>query len=162
MFDFSNPQFWVSAAFVLLVVLGYKKVSSLMVGFLDSHADKIKAELEMASRLRAEAEEALAVYKQKQSEFAKEAEIILEKAREDANINSANAQAELKATLDARLKQAMEKIAQEEAAAIAEVRNHVLDITLAAARSVIVEQMAVISQDEFVKLAVADIERKIH
>ncbi len=162
MLDFSNPQFWVTLAFILLVGLAYKKVSSAIAGFLDAHAEKIKSELDTASRLRAEAEEALSLYKQKQAEFAKEAELILEKAREDADLNRANAEAELKIALDARLKQAMEKIAQEEAAAIADVRNRVLDITLAAARSVIIEQMAVVSQEEFVKLAVADIERKIH
>ncbi len=162
MLDFSSPQFWVSAAFVLLVVLAYKKVAKLLAGFLDSHATKIKEELETASRLRVEAEETLALYKQKQAEFAKEAEAILAKARDDADNNSARAQADLKVALDARLKQAMDKIVQEEAAAIADVRNRVVDITLAAARSVIIEQMAVISQEEFVKLAVSDVERKIH
>lgn len=162
MLDFSSPQFWVSSAFVVLVVLAYKKVTKLLAGFLDSHATKIKEELETASRLRIEAEETLALYKQKQAEFAKEAEVILAKARDDADNNSARAQADLKVALDARLKQAMDKIAQEEAAAIADVRNRVVDITLAAARSVIIEQMAVISQEEFVKLAVADVERKIH
>ncbi len=162
MFDFSNPQFWVTSAFILLVILAYKKVTKAIAVFLDSHSAKIKAELDAASILRKEAEETLALYKQKQAEFTKEAENILAKARDDAEANSIRAQEELKISLDVRLKQAMDKIAQEEAAAIADVRNRIIDITLAAARSVIIEQMAVISQEEFVKLAMADVERKIH
>ncbi len=162
MFDFAEPKFWVMLAFVILVVLSYKKVAKLLGRFLDAHATKIKSELDAASRLRAEAEEVLALYKRKQAEFAKEAEAILAKAREDADANTAQAQLELKAALDARLKQALEKIAQEEAAAVAEVRNHVVDITLAAARNIISEQMGSMSQKDLIVQVVADIGRKLH
>lgn len=162
-FDINEPKFWVSAAFILLVVLAYKKVSTLLIHALDEHSNKIKNELEAVRKLRTEAEETLALYKQKQAEFTKEAEDILAKARADANTNTAQAQIELKASLDARLKQALEKIAQEEAAAVADVRNHVVDITMAAAKNIIVEQMNAISQAELLKRTMADFDRsKLH
>lgn len=158
----SEPKFWVSLAFVLLVVLSYKKVAKLLAGFLDGYAEKIKSELDTASRLRVEAEDTLKIYKRKQLEFSKEAEAILNKARADAEANNARAQAELKITIDARLKQALEKIEQEEVAAINDVRNRIVDITLAAVHSVIVEQSVSNSQDDLIKLTISDIERKIH
>ncbi len=162
MFDFSEPKFWVSAAFVLLVALSFKKISALLLSVLDNRTAKIKAELDAAKQIRAEAEEALALYKQKQLEFAKESENILAKARADAETNNAQAQTELKSALDARLKHALEKIAQEEANAIAEVRNHIVDIALSTARAIIAEQMTNLPQEELIKLAISDIEHKIH
>jgi F-type H+-transporting ATPase subunit b len=162
MMDLSNPKFWIMLAFVLLVVTSYKKLAAVFASAMDGRADKIKSELEKARALRVEAEAVLALYKQKQAEFAKEAESILSKAREDANHISAHAEAELKAAIDARTKYTIEKIAQEEQAAIVDIRNHVVDIALAAARSIIVDQMSSLSQDELVKLAIADIERKVH
>lgn len=162
MLDIGNPVFWVTLAFVLLVALAAKKVAVLMAGVLDDRGAKIQAELDTARRLREEAEEVLALYKQKQAEFGKEAEAILAKARADANHISAHAEADLTAALDARTKHALEKIAQEETAAIIDVRNHVVDIALAAARSIIVDQVSTLSKDDIVKLAIADIERKIH
>lgn len=162
MFNFNEPSFWVSAAFVILVALLYKKVSHFMGVFLDSHAKKVKTELDAASRIRAEAEEVLASYKKKQAEFAKEAETILTKAKEDAKLNRARAEAELKSALDARLKNAMEKIAQEEAKAIAEVRNNIVEITIESAKNIIAKQMGDISADETINLTISDIEHKIH
>ena len=57
---------------------------------------------------------------------------------------------------------AMDRIAQEETQAVADVRNHVVDLALAAARSLIAEHVATLSQDDLMKLALTDIERKIH
>jgi F-type H+-transporting ATPase subunit b len=162
MFDVSQPQFWVALAFVLFVFLTGKKITALLLSFLDKRSAEIKKELDTARALRIEAEETLALYRQKQAEFSKEAENILAKARSDAEASSAHAQAELKIALDSRLKQATDKIAQEEAAAIADVRNRIVNLALETARTVIAGQANKIPQDEFIKTAISDIERKIH
>ena len=162
MFDFNEPKTWVLLAFLMLFLLSFQKIAKFIGRVLDAHGIKIKSELDHAHKLRLEAEAILVLYKQKQAEFAKEAENILAKARADAEANTAQAQIELKAALDSRLKQALEKIAQEEASAIAEVRNHVVDITLAAARTMISEQMTNASQSELIKRAITDIDRKVH
>jgi len=161
-FNTQDPHFWVSLAFVLLVGLSFKKVAKLLAGVLDARGLKIKSELDAAKKLRAEAEEVLFLYKKKQQEFAKEADEILAKAREDADRNSANAQAELKTVLEARMKSALEKIEQEEAAAVAEVRNHIVGQALLAARNIVIQQMSNESREELVRLTIADIEHKIH
>ncbi len=92
----------------------------------------------------------------------KEAELMLNRAREDADALTRRSEVELKAVLDSRMKQALDKIAREEELAIQEVRNHVVDIALAAARAVIVTHVGKLPQEELIKLALADIERKIH
>lgn len=162
MFNTSDPLFWVSIAFVLFVGLSAKKIAQLLAGVLDARSNKIKTELDAAKALRIEAENVLALYKQKQAEFAKEAEGILAKARNDSETNTQIAQAELKIALDNRMKQALEKIALEESAAITDVRNRVIDIAMTSSRSLISELMASATQEELLKTTLNDIEQKIH
>jgi F-type H+-transporting ATPase subunit b len=158
----TDPRTWVTAAFLTFVLLAYKKIAALIANGLDNRTARIKADLDEARRLREEAETVLAEYKQKQAEYLKEAEQMLESAKNDAQQLRAYAEAELKASLDARMKQAVERIAQEEASAINDVRDHVVDIALAAARNIISDQVGTMSQEELIKLALADIERKVH
>lgn len=156
-----DPHFWVAVAFVLFVLLAYKKVSSMLITSLDARRERIRFELEEAQRLRQEAEAILADYKQKQAQSLKEAEQIIADARRDAESMTRHAENELKASLDARMKNALERIAQEETRAVEDVRNHVTDLALTAARTLVAEQ-ARQSQDELVKQALSDIERKVH
>jgi F-type H+-transporting ATPase subunit b len=162
MFDIYEPKLWVSLAFILFIALSGKKIITLLFDALDKRTDKIKSELDEAKRLHVEAEEVLTLYKNKQLEFSKEAENIIAKARDDADANSARAQAELKIALDARLKHALEKIEQEEAIAIADVRKKIVNMTLVAAHNIIAEQVTSTSDDALVKMAISDIEHKIH
>lgn len=159
---FSDAKFWVAAAFFLFIALSYRKLGNVLAGALDSRSARIASELEQARRLREEAEQVLAVYKQKQAEYLQEANRMLQKARADADALTAAAQADLKLLLDARMKQAMEKIEQEEARAVNDVRHHVVDIALAAARAIIVDHVGSLPQQDLVKLALSDLERKIH
>ena len=159
---FSDPKSWIALAFVLLIGAIYKKVARLLAHTLDARSAKIEAELNEARALRQEAEAVLALYKQKQAEYMKEAEAILKEAREGADRLAKHADDELKTALDARMQHALQKIDQEEANAINEVRQHVVDISLAAARSMIVEHVSAMPQQDVIKLALSDIERKIH
>lgn len=158
----SDPKFWVAVSFLLMVALGYKKIIALIAKALDERSAKIKSELDHARELREQAETVLADYKRKQAEYLKEAETLLAKARDDASSLSRQAEKDLKEALDTRMKQALDKIAREEAQAIQEVRNHVVDVALASARAVIVNHMGKLTQEELIKLALVDIERKIH
>lgn len=158
----SDPKTWVAAAFLIFVALSYKKAAKFMLTALDERSAKIKAELDQARSLREEAERVLAEYKRKQAEYLRDAEQMLAKARDDAEMMRAQAEKELKTAMDARMKNALEKIAQEEDKAIQDVRNHVVDIALAAARAIIIDHVSSLPQDELLKLAIADIERKIH
>lgn len=159
---FSDPKIWVALAFAILVALLYKKVARMLGATLDERSAKIGQELAEARRLREEAEEVLALYKQKQAEYTKEAAIILRDARVDADNLVAHADAELKVALEERTRHALDKITQEEARAISDVRAHVVDISLAAARAVIVKHIEATPHQDLLKLALSDIDRKIH
>ncbi len=159
---FANPVTWIALAFIILVGALYKKVARALAKLLDERSAKIAEELETARKLRKEAEDILTLYKKKQAEYTKEAEAILRKAREDADVMAAHADKELKAALDTRMENALEKIAQEESRAISEVRSHIVDISLAAARAVVIQHIESTPQQELLTLALNDIDRKIH
>lgn len=158
----SDPRFWVALAFIVFLALTYRKIAAFALRALDERSAKIKVELDEARRLREEAEQVLQQYKQKQAEYLREAESFLAKAREDSDALRAFTEKEMNAALEARMKQALDRISQEEGQALADVRNHVVDIALAAARALIVDHVSAMSQDELVKLALSDIERKLH
>src|SRR3546814_8710659 len=87
---------------------------------LDARAERIRAELDEAQRLREEAQKALAEYKRKQRDAAKEAEDLLANAKHEAELLRRQAAEDLKETLARREKAAIEKIAQAETQARSE------------------------------------------
>ena len=52
---FSSPEFWVAVAFFVFVGALFKPGSRLITGALDARADRIRAQLDEAQRLREEA-----------------------------------------------------------------------------------------------------------
>ena len=131
---FHEAESWVLVAFILFIaLLVYLKVPAMLAKMLDERSAKIAKELAEARKLREEAQTLLASYQQKRVEAEKDAANIIAQARLDANEYAAEARRKLSETLDRRAKQAEQKIAQAEAAAVKEVRNVVTDIAIAAA-----------------------------
>ena len=158
-----NPTFWVSVSFIGFMLIALKLgLHTKLTSGLDSRADKIKSELDAARALREEAESVLADYKAKQAAHMKEAEQMLTTAKAEAEALRAAAEKEMVATLDGRMKSAMDRIEQQEQRAINEVRDHVVDITIAAAKDMIGDHFENLSSEEMVQNVIADLERKVH
>jgi len=138
---FGDPEFWVLIAVVVFVVGVWKPARLAIVGGLDARAVRIRDELEAARRLRDEAQQALAGYQQREREAAAEAEAILAHARAEAERITAQAVRDLEQTLERRRRLAQERIAQEEAKAVAEIRAVTVDVAISAARQVIVTEL---------------------
>lgn len=158
-----NPVFWVTVSFVGFVLLALKfGLHKTVATTLDSRAEAIKGELDAAKALREEAEAVLADYKAKQAAHMKEAEEMLANAKREADALRAEAEKSMMVALDARMKSAMERIEQQEQQAINDVRNHVVDITMAAAKDRISQHFSTMSSDDMVRGVLADLERKVH
>ena len=81
----SNPELWILVAFLIVIGIAvWRKVPSMVTRSLDERADKIKAEIDEARRLREEAQQALELYRRKQRDALKEAEQIVAHARAEA------------------------------------------------------------------------------
>ena len=137
-----EPEFWVAVGFVIVIgVLLYLGAPAMVGKVLDDRARAIEAELAEAARLRAEAEALLADYKRKASNAETEAAAIVTEARIDAERLATEMRAALAAQIERRGKQAQEKIAQAEAAAMAEIRALAADAAAGAAEKIIAARM---------------------
>jgi F-type H+-transporting ATPase subunit b len=158
---FHDPEFWVLVAFVIVVVGGGIKVGPSIGKLLDERAERIKAELDEARRLREDAQRTLAEYQLKQRDALKEAEAIIAHAKSEAERIGRQAAQDLEAVIERRTRQAEEKIAQEEVKALAEVRNTAVDIAIAAARRIIAEQLDARAGSALINDAIAALPQRL-
>src|ERR1700732_2208654 len=88
---FADPEFWVLLAVVVFAIMVWKPARRAVVGSLDERATRIRGELEEARKLRDEAEQLLADYRQKEREAAADAQAIIAHARDEAERIAAQA-----------------------------------------------------------------------
>jgi F-type H+-transporting ATPase subunit b len=157
-----DPTFWVAIAFVVFVGLMVWKARKPVLDGIDARAERIKAELDEAQRLREEAQKMLAEYKRKQRDAAKEAEELLASARHEADLLRQQAAEDLKATLARREKAALDKITQAEAQALQEVRAQAVDIAMAATAKLLSENVDPARDQAMVNQAIKDLGQKLH
>jgi len=137
-----NPEFWVLVGFVLVVaLLLWKGVPGMVGKMLDQRAAAIAAELAEARRLREEAAALLADYKKRAAGAEAEAQTIVTEARAEAARFAEDARANLSAQIARRAQTAQDKIAQAEAAALAEIRGLAADAAIKAAQKLIAARM---------------------
>ena len=129
---------------------------------LDDRAEKIRNRIDEASRLAEEAQAMLATYERKQRDAAEEAEAILAGARREAERLAADAKEDLERALKRREAQAMERIAQAEKAAIAEVRARAVDVAIEATRRLLAERLTPKQADALIDAAIAELPKKLH
>jgi F-type H+-transporting ATPase subunit b len=158
----SNPETWVAIAFIIFVVLAGKPLVRMVGTTLDARAARIKAELDEARALRDEAQKLLADYQKKQQEAMRDAEAIVRQARGEAERLKTEAAANLDAAFSRREKMAMDKIAQAEAQAIADVRNHAIDVAVAAAEQLLKSKTDAQRGERMIDSAIAELERKLN
>jgi F-type H+-transporting ATPase subunit b len=132
---------WVSLAMVVVIVLLlWKKVPSLIGAGLDKKIASIRANLDEAAALRADAENIKAEYEAKAQAAAKEAETMIAHARSEADAIVSQARADAASLIERRGKMAEDKIAAAERTAVAEVRAKAANAAAAAATTLIAER----------------------
>ena len=137
-----EPELWVGLGFLIVIgLLLYVGVPKMVASLLDARALTIKAELDEARRLREEAASLLAGYQQKAAGAEAEAAAIVTEARTEAERFAAESRAALAIQIERRAQVAQDKIAQAEAAAMAEIRSRAADAAAAAAEKIIADRM---------------------
>jgi F-type H+-transporting ATPase subunit b len=137
-----EPEFWVAVGFVMVIaLLLYVGAPKMIATLLDARSASIKAELEEARRLREEAQALLASYQEKAAGAEREAESIVAEAKAEAERYAAEATAALGVHIERRAQLVADKIAQAEAAAIAEIRALAADAAASAAERLIAARL---------------------
>ena len=138
---FADPEFWVLLAVIVFVAGVWKPARRSILGALDARAARIRDELDAARKLREEAQQALADYQKQEREAAAAAEAIIAHAKAEAERIAAQAARNLEETLERRRRLAEERIAQEQAKALAEIRAVTVEVAISAARQVIAAEL---------------------
>jgi F-type H+-transporting ATPase subunit b len=132
---------WVALAMLFVIaLLLWKKVPAIIGRSLDKQIAAIRAQLDEASSLRAEAEALKAEAEAKAKAAAADTEALLVHAREEAEAIVADARAEAAALIERHGRMAEDKIAAAERTAIAEVRATAAQAATRAAAQLISER----------------------
>lgn len=163
MIFFGDSNLVVALSTVLFIaLLIWLKVPGKLGALLDQRAERIRAELEDARRLREEAQMLLASYERKQKEVEETAKEIVERARVDANRAAEQAKADLEVSIQRRMKAAEEQIASAEASAVREVKDRAVTVAIAAARKVIMTSMTDKAGNALISASVKNVAEKLH
>jgi F-type H+-transporting ATPase subunit b len=160
---FHEAETWVAIAFLVFVaLLAYLGVHKQIVAALDNRANKIKADLDEAKKLKNEAMALLAQYQKKRQEAETEAQSIVTGAKAEAERLSAEAKVKAEEFVTRRTKMAEQKIAQAEAQAVADVRAAAADAAVAAAEKILAEQAKGDVANQLIAKGVEDVRNKLN
>ncbi len=158
----NNPSLWVAISFILFLALIAKPAWKFVTSSLDKKIDEIRTKIEEATRLREEAQDILAAHKRKLSDAEKEADDIINQAREEAQTIKTRLTEDLEEALQRREKLAMDRIAQAEADAKEEVRVLTTDIALKAARDLLADAVQGYKADALINDAIKELPEKLN
>src|ERR1700755_1387052 len=160
---FEDPETWVAIAFVILMgVFAWLGVHRTVLTALDHRAERIKAELDDARRLKDEAAKVLAEYKTRRAAAEREAEEIVAGARAEAERIAAEAKAKMEDFVARRTKTAESKIALAEAQALADVRAAAADAAIAAASTVLSKTVKGKIADDLLAKGITEVRAKLN
>jgi F-type H+-transporting ATPase subunit b len=160
---FFDPETWVAIAFVILmVVFGYLGVFKKAMTALDHRADRIKAELDDATRLKQEAAKVLADYKARTASAEREAADIIANAKSEAERIAIEAKAKVEDFVARRTKTAEGKIALAEAQAVADVRAAAAEAAVQAASTILSKSVRGQVADDLLAKGITEVRQKLN
>ncbi|MBR0709141.1 MULTISPECIES: type II secretion system protein GspM [Bradyrhizobium] len=160
---FFDPETWVAVAFVILmVVFGYLGVFKSAMTALDHRAERIKAELDDAARLKQEAAKVLADYKARSATAEREAADIIANAKAEAERIAADAKAKMEDFVARRTKTAESKIALAEAQALADVRAAAAEAAVQAASTILSQSVKGQVADDLLAKGINEVRQKLN
>lgn len=160
---FEAPETWVAIAFVILMaVFVWLGVHRTVLTALDHRAQRIKAELDDAKRLKDEAAKLLADYQARRASAEREAQDIITNARAEAERIAAEAKARMEDFVVRRTKTAENKIAMAEAQALADVRAAAAEAAIAAASTVLSQSVKGSVADDLLAKGIAEVKAKLN
>jgi F-type H+-transporting ATPase subunit b len=160
---FEDPETWVAIAFVILMIgFGWLGVHRTVLTALDHRAERIKAELDDASRLKDEAAKVLAEYKAKRASAEREAADIIASANAEAERIASEAKAKMEDFVARRTKTAESKIALAEAQAVADVRAAAADAAVQAASTILSQSVKGSLADDLLAKGIAEVRQKLN
>lgn len=154
---FDSTYNWYIFSFVIFMVIALKFGKDAILSMIDEKIEKIKHDLQEAENLHTEAQEMLAQYQRKHRDALQEAEQIIETAKDHADMQMKQADADLKALMKRREAQLDERIRNMEENAKDEIRTYAADLSINAASEIIREKMDKKTGEALIKQSTSNI-----
>lgn len=163
---FLNPaeaEMWVGVGLLIFlgIVIFVAKAPKAIAAALDAKSAAVKADLDEAARIRAEAQRLLEELRRERAEAEAQAKDMLAAAQDEARRYEADAKAKLAESLARRQELAARKIASAEAQAAAEVKAAAVDLAAQAAETVLASRLAGAKTDPLVDRAIDQLAAKL-
>lgn len=136
-----DPTVWVALSFVIFVALAFKFGRASVLKSLDTRIESVRNDLATAEQLKAEAQALLAEYQRKQLDASKEAEQLIENARDNATRLQKQAEEDFTATMNRREGMMKERIQRMEETAMDDIRRYAAELAISATTQIIAEKM---------------------
>ena len=158
-----EPETWVAIAFIILMgVFAWLGVHRTVLTALDHRAQRIKAELDDARRLKDEAAKVLAEYQARRATAEREAQDIVANAKAEAERIAADAKTKMEDFVARRTKTAESKIALAEAQALAAVRAAAAEAAVTAAGTILSQSVKGQVADDLLAKGIAEVRQKLN
>jgi len=161
LFSLQNPELWFSMASVLVIALGWKPVGKILATTLDARTKKIKDEIAEAETLLSQAKELLARYTGQLASAEVDARRIIAQAEAEAEQIRLRAAGELEHALATRQQHVLDRINQAEAAAVAEIRDATVTLTMQATRAALKSGLNDNEQEALVQKAIGAVKSNL-
>ena len=154
-----SEQFWVLIAFIIFVAAVFRPVRKMLATNLDGKIQEIKDTINEAEKLKNEAQLTLSEIKKRQNEVIKEIEQINQQTEQRISIIKNDLEIKLKDQLDKRNKLNSMKIEQVSREAKNEVRQYILQTSLAVVTDILEKKLDEKNKQNLIDNSINDIER---
>lgn len=139
---FHEPRFWTGLAFVIFFAIFGRTLWSAMTKTLDARAQRVRTDLDEASRLRREAEQMLEHATREREKTLEDVKELMARSEAEASALAERARLEAQAANERYEAQTRDRIEAAEQAALRTVRERATAIAIAAARDVVAAHLA--------------------
>ncbi len=154
-------EFWLLVALIILIVLVWKPFRQHVLGGLDARSDKIRAELEEAKRLHEEAKQLLAKHQRQLHEGESLAADIRSRASAETKRLEEQLRTDFEQLVQRRTQLAEDRIAQEEARAVADVRARAAELAVATTRRLLTEKLGGEAAQRVMQSSIREVTQKL-
>ncbi len=149
---------WTLLLFVISMYILYKVAFPRITAALDRRQHAIEESIDHADRVRKEADDILAEYRERLKEARGQAEEIIDRARKAGETHERDSEAEAKARREQLMEQTRREIELETRRAIEDIRREVADLTVEATEKVTRKVLTEQDQQRLVEEALSELD----
>lgn len=154
-----EAEFWVGAAFVLVVLMLARPVGKAVLGLLRGRGKQIAERIHEAVTLKEDAQKLLAEYERKFRGAEKEAAEMLKRSEHEVEVLKRDTLVRLEADMKKREQETKMHLALAEDAAADEVAKKTADMTMSAVKKILSQEMDDKFKDKMIDEAIKELEK---